>query len=187
MSHCRGMLSAAHILAMDAKNLLDVIDSIRIRYAYVDNQICQGLNDGVKSRDGRIRSSQSGEQLLRRSQSSERQGHLFRQSQSGDVLHRMGQSVDRVCHVSCHTSKAIIFIYLLTFYNRHKAQIIAHLTNNWKFFRTTTWIPPPCLVWNEDTTWSTASSATRRLVAKSRPAALSENDRPCATLRIFPR
>lgn len=26
------MLSAAHILAMDAKNLLDVIDSIRIRY-----------------------------------------------------------------------------------------------------------------------------------------------------------
>lgn len=26
------MLSAAHVLAMDAKNLLDVIDSVRIRY-----------------------------------------------------------------------------------------------------------------------------------------------------------
>lgn len=28
----RSMLSAAHVLAMDAKNLLDVVDSIRIRY-----------------------------------------------------------------------------------------------------------------------------------------------------------
>lgn len=26
------MLSAAHVLAMDAKNLLDVVDSVRIRY-----------------------------------------------------------------------------------------------------------------------------------------------------------
>lgn len=29
---CRGMLSAAHVLAMDAKNLLDVVDAIRQRY-----------------------------------------------------------------------------------------------------------------------------------------------------------
>lgn len=28
----RGMLSAAHVLAMDAKNLLDVVDTIRKRY-----------------------------------------------------------------------------------------------------------------------------------------------------------
>lgn len=28
----RNMLSAAHVLAMDAKNLLDVVDSVRIRY-----------------------------------------------------------------------------------------------------------------------------------------------------------
>ncbi|XP_043249664.1 focal adhesion kinase 1 isoform X4 [Colletes gigas] len=93
------MLSAAHILAMDAKNLLDVIDSIRIRYPYVDNQICQKQNDvsvpQESAPEGRIRSSQSGEQFLRRSQSTERQGTTFRQSQSGDLLHRMGQSVDR--------------------------------------------------------------------------------------------
>lgn len=28
----RGMLSAAHVLAMDAKNLLDVVDSIKQRF-----------------------------------------------------------------------------------------------------------------------------------------------------------
>ena len=33
------MLSSAHILAMDAKNLLDVIDSIRINYPGVDQVI----------------------------------------------------------------------------------------------------------------------------------------------------
>jgi hypothetical protein len=49
------MLSAAHILAMDAKNLLDVIDSIRIRYPDVNTYICTGLpvqtveNDVVES------------------------------------------------------------------------------------------------------------------------------------------
>ncbi|XP_033226318.1 focal adhesion kinase 1 isoform X1 [Belonocnema kinseyi] len=95
----KGMLSAAHVLAMDAKNLLDVIDSIRMRYPYVNNQICHKQNDSLVTRgstpENRIRSSQSGEHLLRRSQSSERQGPAFRQSQSGDLLHRMGQSVDR--------------------------------------------------------------------------------------------
>ncbi|XP_069676126.1 focal adhesion kinase 1 isoform X3 [Periplaneta americana] len=38
----KGMLSAAHILAMDAKNLLDVIDSIRMRHPDVNNYICTG-------------------------------------------------------------------------------------------------------------------------------------------------
>lgn len=105
------MLSAAHILAMDAKNLLDVIDSIRIRYPYVDSQICQKQNHINTSQESipesRIRSSQSGEQFLRRSQSSERQGTTFRQSQSGDLLHRMGQSVDRSLQVN----------YNLNYYN----------------------------------------------------------------------
>uniref|UniRef100_A0A6V7JJ46 Focal AT domain-containing protein n=1 Tax=Bracon brevicornis TaxID=1563983 RepID=A0A6V7JJ46_9HYME len=32
----KGMLAAAHVLAMDAKNLLDVIDSIRIRHPHVN-------------------------------------------------------------------------------------------------------------------------------------------------------
>ena len=35
-SSCRGMLSSAHVLAMDAKNLLDVLDSIRLNYPGVD-------------------------------------------------------------------------------------------------------------------------------------------------------
>lgn len=99
------MLSAAHILAMDAKNLLDVIDSIRIRFPYVDSQICQRHSEMLNSRNSgqecRLRSSQSGEQLLRRSQSTERHNPGFRQSQSGDLLHRMGQSVDRGSQVSC--------------------------------------------------------------------------------------
>ena len=30
------MLSSAHVLAMDAKNLLDVLDSIRLNYPGVD-------------------------------------------------------------------------------------------------------------------------------------------------------
>ncbi|XP_063217421.1 focal adhesion kinase 1 isoform X2 [Bacillus rossius redtenbacheri] len=38
----KGMLSAAHILAMDAKNLLDVIDSIRIRHPEVNEFVCRG-------------------------------------------------------------------------------------------------------------------------------------------------
>ena len=32
----RGMLSSAHVLAMDAKNLLDVLDSIRLNFPLVD-------------------------------------------------------------------------------------------------------------------------------------------------------
>lgn len=109
------MLSAAHVLAMDAKNLLDVIDSIRIRYRHVDNQICERhhnkvVNTGHSTPENRIRSSQSGEQLLRRSQSIERSDGPFRQSQSGDVLHRLGQSVDRVLSVSL--SQALIIIIL---------------------------------------------------------------------------
>ncbi|XP_015607208.1 focal adhesion kinase 1 isoform X11 [Cephus cinctus] len=95
----KGMLSAAHILAMDAKNLLDVIDSIRIRYPYVDNRICQKQSEVISNTrestpENQNRSSQSGEQLLGRSLSSDRQTPTFRQSQSGDLLHRMGQSMD---------------------------------------------------------------------------------------------
>lgn len=36
----KSMLGAAHVLAMDAKNLLDVVDSIRIRFPNVDQYIC---------------------------------------------------------------------------------------------------------------------------------------------------
>ncbi|XP_046474625.1 focal adhesion kinase 1 isoform X7 [Neodiprion pinetum] len=107
----KGMLSAAHILAMDAKNLLDVIDSIRIRYPYVNEQICQrveGSSEPELSVENKVHFSQSGE-ILRRSQSTERHGSMFRQSQSGDVLHRMGQSVERTpqdsqSDVSCNST-----------------------------------------------------------------------------------
>jgi len=36
------MLSSAHVLAMDAKNLLDVVDAIRIRYPHVNSYILRG-------------------------------------------------------------------------------------------------------------------------------------------------
>lgn len=97
----RGMLSAAHVLAMDGKNLLDVIDSIRVRYPHIDSQICDKYhsNDSELSRqslpDTRLHSSHSGDHMLRRSQSIERSEAVFKQSQSGDVLNRLGQSVDR--------------------------------------------------------------------------------------------
>ena len=35
----RGMLSAAHVLAMDAKNLLDVVDSIRMKCPEVEEHV----------------------------------------------------------------------------------------------------------------------------------------------------
>ena len=38
------MLSSAHVLAMDAKNLLDVIDSIRINFPMVDQIITRSAN-----------------------------------------------------------------------------------------------------------------------------------------------
>jgi phage/plasmid primase-like uncharacterized protein len=36
------MLSSAHVLAMDAKNLLDVVDAIRIQYPHVNSHIIRG-------------------------------------------------------------------------------------------------------------------------------------------------
>ena len=33
------MLSSAHVLAMDAKNLLDVVDGIRMKYPNVNSHI----------------------------------------------------------------------------------------------------------------------------------------------------
>ena len=42
---CRGMLSSAHVLAMDAKNLLDVVDGIRMKYPNVNSHIIRLEND----------------------------------------------------------------------------------------------------------------------------------------------
>lgn len=41
MIYCvdRGMLGAAHVLAMDSKNLLDVVDTIRIRYPHHNKKL----------------------------------------------------------------------------------------------------------------------------------------------------
>lgn len=33
------MLGAAHVLAMDSKNLLDVVDAIRVRYPHLNKQL----------------------------------------------------------------------------------------------------------------------------------------------------
>ena len=48
----RGMLSSAHVLAMDAKHLLDVIDKIRMTYPHV--------NDHILNRGSSASSSSSG-------------------------------------------------------------------------------------------------------------------------------
>lgn len=45
----KGMLAAAHVLAMDAKNLLDVVDSIRQRYPDVDNYMRNSPSDQLNS------------------------------------------------------------------------------------------------------------------------------------------
>lgn len=42
------MLGAAHVLAMDSKNLLDVVDAIRIRYP----ELCQNLLNHIDQVDG---------------------------------------------------------------------------------------------------------------------------------------
>ena len=38
----RNMLSSAHVLAMDAKNLLDVVDTIRLNFLMVDRLVTRG-------------------------------------------------------------------------------------------------------------------------------------------------
>jgi len=55
----KGMLSSAHILAMDAKNLLDVIDSIRITYPGVDQVISTHAQSRSSNSPARTRSSVS--------------------------------------------------------------------------------------------------------------------------------
>jgi len=54
----KGMLSSAHILAMDAKNLLDVIDTIRQNYPKVDQLIVRGRS-AAPAGSPRTRSSNS--------------------------------------------------------------------------------------------------------------------------------
>lgn len=48
------MLAAAHVLAMDSKNLLDVVDAIRIRYPQIDRTLFrsnESLPESDQSRD----------------------------------------------------------------------------------------------------------------------------------------
>ncbi|XP_065222614.1 focal adhesion kinase 1-like isoform X2 [Planococcus citri] len=47
-SYRKSMLSSAHVLAIDAKNLLDVIDSVRIRYPDVDKMIKTNNRNNTK-------------------------------------------------------------------------------------------------------------------------------------------
>ena len=53
------MLSSAHVLAMDAKNLLDVIDNIRLSYPIVDQLILQGRSSQASGSPARTISSAS--------------------------------------------------------------------------------------------------------------------------------
>jgi focal adhesion kinase 1 len=47
----RGMLGAAHVLAMDSKNLLDVVDTIRMRYPQFNKHLFK-VNDPILESDG---------------------------------------------------------------------------------------------------------------------------------------
>ena len=55
----RRMLSAAHVLAMDAKNLLDVVDTIRIRYPHVNSHIVRGNSSSSGSHSASSSASSS--------------------------------------------------------------------------------------------------------------------------------
>ena len=55
----KGMLSSAHVLAMDAKHLLDVIDKIRMNYPHVNKLILGGNSQGRSSSYTTTSSSQS--------------------------------------------------------------------------------------------------------------------------------
>ncbi len=46
------MLSSAHVLAIDAKNLLDVVDGIRIRYPHVNSHIVRGGGSSSSNSSG---------------------------------------------------------------------------------------------------------------------------------------
>nr|CAI5832845.1 unnamed protein product [Callosobruchus analis] len=52
----KGMLSAAHVLAMDSKNLLDVVDTIRIRHPQINKQLFKS-NDSLPESDQNLESS----------------------------------------------------------------------------------------------------------------------------------
>ncbi|CAG9860435.1 unnamed protein product [Phyllotreta striolata] len=49
----KGMLGAAHVLAMDSKNLLDVVDSIRIKHPHINQQIFKS-NDSLPESDRQL-------------------------------------------------------------------------------------------------------------------------------------
>nr|CAH7751184.1 unnamed protein product [Callosobruchus chinensis] len=52
----KGMLSAAHVLAMDSKNLLDVVDTIRIRHPQINKQLFKS-NDSLPESDQNLETS----------------------------------------------------------------------------------------------------------------------------------
>ncbi len=64
------MLSSAHVLAMDAKNLLDVVDSVRVRYPHVNSHILRGGVGDADDEDasGSTTASSSGTSSLEKQQ-----------------------------------------------------------------------------------------------------------------------
>lgn len=62
------MLSAGHVLAMDAKNLLDVVDGIRMRFPHVNTHIVRGGSVADSATSGSAASS-AASSLEKRSQS----------------------------------------------------------------------------------------------------------------------
>lgn len=53
----REMLSSGHILAMDAKNLLDVVDSVRMQYPEVEAMVSGQQSETSKEQHSEIATS----------------------------------------------------------------------------------------------------------------------------------
>jgi len=51
------MLSSGHILAMDAKNLLDVVDSVRMQYPEVEAIVCGQKSETPKEQHPAVAAS----------------------------------------------------------------------------------------------------------------------------------
>merc|ERR1712037_108913 len=64
----KGMLSSAHVLAVDAKNLLDVVDGIRIKYPNVNSLIIRGGSMAPSSSPSESNASSAASSLEKRNQ-----------------------------------------------------------------------------------------------------------------------
>lgn len=93
----KGMLSSAHVLAMDAKNLLDVLDSIRLNFPLVDRLVTRGGGSQAAPRSPTTRSSSasSGSASSSAASSLEKQREGREAHHDGHHSHHLGRPTGR--------------------------------------------------------------------------------------------